>query len=288
MLSPFSCTTFMLKRAVTISCLLILLTGCSSRFAYNNLDWLAYWYLDDYVELERDQKVVFDQNLDQWLHWHREQELGQYQQHLSDLRQQINTGPVSQQQWLLHFERGRGHWERLWDQISPELVEFAVLLNDQQVDSLFAEITDQRGETEEEYNDVEPDERLDERQQQMEQQLERWVGDISRLQKDIVSDYAPRFRPTFESQISYQRRMDTEARQLFEQRNVIPDFQARLLHLLQNANDYKSQQHIENADHNRQLIAHMSAVISETLSEKQRKHANGKLEDLISDIEVLL
>ncbi len=278
----------MRKLLLTLSVLLLILSGCSSRFAYNNLDWLIYWYVDDYVELDRPQRVVFDGYVDQWLVWHRQQELDQYLQHLNDLRQQVAGGPLSQQQWLQHFERGRGHWERLRDRVSPELVEIAVLLNDDQVESLFDEVADQREETEEEYNDIKDEDRLDESRKNLQEQMERWIGRLSQLQKDIVSDYAPRIRPTFQDRLAYQRQLDAKARQLFDQRETLPDFQQQLLDILQNSSQYQSQQLKENSDHNRVLFAHMSAVISQTLSDKQRRHIDKKLGDLADDIEALL
>ena len=45
---------------------LLALTGCSSKFAYNNFDWLVYWYVDDYVELTNEQEDLFDVKIDRW------------------------------------------------------------------------------------------------------------------------------------------------------------------------------------------------------------------------------
>ena len=48
------------KLIAVVFTLSILLTGCSSKFAYNNIDWLMYWYIDDYVELDKSQKSLLD------------------------------------------------------------------------------------------------------------------------------------------------------------------------------------------------------------------------------------
>lgn len=265
-----------------------LLAGCSSRFAYNNLDWLVHWYLDDYVELEREQKVVFDENFDQWQSWHREQELIQYRNHLGELREQLSHGNLSQQQWLGHFERGRGHWMRLRDRISPELASFALLLSDEQIQSVFAEIADKRAEAIEEYQDVAEEDRLDERIEGMQEDVERWIGDLSDLQKSIIQDYAPRFRPTFATRLAYQQRMQTVARELLAQRGNQPDFQARFVRLLMSPEEYQDQQFKDDAEHNRQLSAHMSAVLNQTLTDKQKQHIDKELGELIEDIDALL
>jgi len=54
----------------------LVLTGCSSKLAYNNLDWLIYWYMDDYVELNDSQEAIFDIKLEGWIDWHREEIFG--------------------------------------------------------------------------------------------------------------------------------------------------------------------------------------------------------------------
>ena len=53
----------------------IFLASCSSKLAYNNLDWWVYWYLDDYIELKGEQEEKFDDYLQNWLRWHKTSEL---------------------------------------------------------------------------------------------------------------------------------------------------------------------------------------------------------------------
>lgn len=48
-----------------------LLSACSSSFIYNNLDWLLYWYLDDYITLTSEQRSQLDDRVETWQAWHR-------------------------------------------------------------------------------------------------------------------------------------------------------------------------------------------------------------------------
>ena len=45
-----------MRHIVLTILLLVSVTGCSSKFAYNNLDWLVYWYVDDYIEFSDQQE----------------------------------------------------------------------------------------------------------------------------------------------------------------------------------------------------------------------------------------
>ena len=66
-----------LKKSLLI--LLIFITGCSSTtFVYNRIDFLLPWYLESYVDLDRDQKQDLKELLIPFFKWHREQELPEY------------------------------------------------------------------------------------------------------------------------------------------------------------------------------------------------------------------
>ena len=47
-------------RSLLVVVFIIFLTSCSSKLAYNNLDWWVYWYMDDYIELKDEQEEKFD------------------------------------------------------------------------------------------------------------------------------------------------------------------------------------------------------------------------------------
>ena len=80
-------------RLLVWCCLLLTLTGCSAtQFIYNRVDVLVRWYLDDYVSLDRDQRVQFDERLDIFLEWHRREELPEYVVLLDDALTILDNG----------------------------------------------------------------------------------------------------------------------------------------------------------------------------------------------------
>ena len=57
------------------------LVGCSAnRLLYNRADTFIRWAADDYVTLDREQQAAFDQRLDDFLAWHRSEELPRYRE----------------------------------------------------------------------------------------------------------------------------------------------------------------------------------------------------------------
>jgi len=48
-------------RVLVVFISVMFLASCSSKLAYNNLDWWVYWYMDDYIELKDEQEEKFDE-----------------------------------------------------------------------------------------------------------------------------------------------------------------------------------------------------------------------------------
>lgn len=278
----------MLKRFFIVLFLPLILSGCSSTFAYNNLDWLLYWYLDDYVELDKAQKKQFDGKLEQWLAWHRKEELVTYHAQLEALRARIKEGPLSAQEWRAELNKGRDHWIRLRDRIAPELVTFAKLLSDEQVEELFAALEKDNLDEEEDRAESDEQERLKDRKKRIEKQLKGYVGKLSKDQKALVAEYSPQFRSTFDDWLMYRRKIQAQAKSLLEQRNTLADFEAQLLYLIANPEDYQHEQYKADRAFNDNLVDSMLEAFSLTLSQKQLRRIDSEIEDFLDDLNDLI
>lgn len=265
-----------------------LLTGCSSKFAYNNLDWLLYWYLDDYVELDKQQKAKFDAKLEVWLKWHREEELARYKADLVALKDRFNQGPLNEEELMGVLGLGRKHWEHLRDKLAPELSELAVELHDSQVQELFEKLEKDNLDEEEEWQEEKDEDPVKNRSKRIQKQIKNSIGKLTKTQIAIVDEYAPQFTSTFEEWITYRRNIQATAKVLFESRKQDPEFPGKLLTLMTQPDDYRSEEYKSISQQNRQLSARMIADINQTLTAKQMKRLNRELDNLIEDINDLI
>ncbi|WP_395007128.1 DUF6279 family lipoprotein, partial [Undibacterium sp.] len=81
-------------RLLLIIMLLNLLGSCSTaRLGYSNADTLAYWWLDGYVDFRSSQKTKVKQDIAQLLSWHRNTQLPQYVQALTQLQTTLAANP---------------------------------------------------------------------------------------------------------------------------------------------------------------------------------------------------
>lgn len=275
-------------RSIWVLVLIVCLTSCSSKLAYDNLDWWVYWYLDDYIDLKDEQEDKFDAYLQTWLSWHKESELTRYKAHLEDIKKQIQSGSLDSGSVYNNLELARAHWERVRDEISPKLAEIAKTLDDEQVVSLFAALEKDNKEEDEERQDAlekSDKERVKERVERIEDTITERIGKLSSEQKQIVGTYATQFISTGEEWLSYRRNIQNAARKLFVTRKYNDNFEAELIALMQNPDSYKSDIYIQSSDHNMTVSATLIAELFTTLSDKQRETLIENIDELIDTVE---
>lgn len=278
----------MKTKFIALCMLPFLLSGCSSTFAYNNLDWLLYWYLDDYVELENDQKQLFDTKLETWLAWHRQQELTKYKKQFSQLQGRLAQGPLTQQDWLEQFDLALSHWYELRQEIGPELIEFSVQLSDQQITGLFEELEKSNLEREEERADTSEQERLEDQIEDTQDRFKNYVGRLTKTQKTLIAEYAPQFRSNFDNWMMYRRSIQGAAQELMMSRHKNPQYSQQLAEILFQPETYQSQEYLKVSEHNRILFAKLLAELHPTLTAKQNKKLIAKITDFIDDLDSLI
>ncbi|RZP31314.1 MAG: hypothetical protein EVA22_11245 [Alteromonas sp.] len=275
-------------RSLLVVVFIIFLTSCSSKLAYNNLDWWVYWYMDDYIELKDEQEEKFDAHLQNWLSWHKKSELTRYKAQLEDIKKQIQNDTLNSSIVYNNHELARSHWERVRDEVSPELAAIAKTLDDEQVVTLFAALEKDNKEEEEERQEAlekSEAERLKDRIERIQETISERIGDLSKEQKQIVSTYAQQFISTGDAWIKYRRNIQNAARKLFVSRKQNERFEQELVSLMQNPDNYKSDVYKQSSAHNMTVTATLLAEIFSTLSEKQRQTLVENVDELIETVD---
>lgn len=270
---------------------MLLLCGCSSKLAYNNLDWLIYWYMDDYVELNDQQEAIFDKRLEQWIDWHRSEEMPRYIAHLKAVRNDIVSDTLTEERLLAHYEKATDHWQRLRAEITPELASMAERLTDDQVIRLFAALEKDNKESEESINEIDektPEERAEQRLEDLQEDMSSRIGSLTDEQKAIIADFSPSFKRSSRLWLDYRRDLQQRARTLFANRENNPDFVADLEALMINPEQYRSDAFLEVWNNNRNQHAAMAAKLAGTLTGKQKRKLVEEIDDMIDDLEDLL
>ena len=96
MITTFRAMPSSFAKAVIIGLALWLLSGCTAvRLGYNNGPQLAWWWLDGYVDFDREQAPLAREAIDRWFEWHRPSQLPEYAAFLASAQQAV-LAPTTQ------------------------------------------------------------------------------------------------------------------------------------------------------------------------------------------------
>jgi hypothetical protein len=88
MITTFRAMPSSFAKVLIIGVALWLLSGCTAvRLGYNNGPQLAWWWLDSYVDFNRDQAPLAREAVDRWFEWHRPSQLPDYVAFLAVVQQ---------------------------------------------------------------------------------------------------------------------------------------------------------------------------------------------------------
>ena len=267
-------------------CLLLsTLTGCSAtQFIYNRVDVLVRWYLDDYVSLDRYQRVQFDERLDIFLEWHRREELPEYVLLLDDALTILDNGvPLDAARDMA--DRIELAAIRFQDPFLELLLSTGKDLRREQREAFIDNMLAKQEEFEADRLARSDDEYREDLEKRFDKQLSRYMGPLSSAQTDRiaagVADMTRLDRFWLED-----RRVWIEALSdiLLRAENDWPD-QVRAL--IAGREEALLPAYREGIDHNGEVILQLSRDVLISRTEKQDRKLRGKLLALRDDLAAL-
>ena len=277
-----------LRRGVRLlvwCCLLLTLTGCSAtQFIYNRVDVLVRWYLDDYVSLDRDQRVQFDERLDIFLEWHRREELPEYVVLLDDALTILDNG-VSLDATRDMADRIELAAVRFQDPFLELLLSTGKDLRQEQRVEFIDNMMAQQEEFEADRLARSDDEYREDLKKRFDKQLSRYMGPLTSVQTDRIT-----------AGVADMTRLD---RFWLEDRRVWIEALSDIL--LQAADDWPDQvraliagreeallpAYRQGIDHNGEVILQLSRDVLISRTDKQDRKLRGKLLALRDDLAAL-
>jgi len=273
-------------RKIIIIGLVLFLSGCSTKFVYKNLDWLVYWYVDDFVELNDEQEKLVDVKLANWLEWHKNNEIPKYIAHLNELSGDIRMQQMSLDKMDYHQQKAAEHWIRLKAKIIPDLVDMAPLLSQEQVDSMFKEIDEMNkdeAQEREEYLEKSPEQRKKRSIKRNTKNLKRWLGDVNNEQEALIENMYGQYHSNSELWLEYRVRYQAELRSLFNSPDRGEEFKAKLNKLLMQPEEYRgavlNQRNLENGNKYKEFLLAVDALATDD----QRKHLLAEIAEFVED-----
>ncbi|PSW21133.1 hypothetical protein C9I98_04060 [Photobacterium sanctipauli] len=276
----------MIPQITAISLTLILLGGCATRLAYNNLDYWVGYNLSNYVSLDSRLESSLDGGLARALERHRGQELPKLHRALDQLVVDLSIP--------LTFSQVRGYYHTFNNLgkssiavLAEPLADMLSGLTEQQVAELDRKITTRLNEINQERAGLAPGQKLAKRTERLEDFTQDWIGSLTSKQEAMLQElagYQLEMEPVFLAIRSYY--LDSW-RALMQQRNS-PNFESQLSQLLQKIVSLETPHHQAEVNFYLNRRFELMRRLNHTLSDKQRGYLISKLTGLRKDVAVLI
>ena len=275
-------------RIALIGGLLIALSGCSATFTYNNIGWLSAFWIDDYVDLSKQQSKQAKALIKQSRDWHRKTQLPLYRQDLLSLQELLINTP-SEHALLAHFQGAKAHWQALVLYIKDDLIELALTLSAQQRQEFVDAIAKDMADDVAEFNEQTASERKQERLERQLDTYEDWLGDVDEQQVALISQANNDFQSTFLLWQSYkQTRLDKLKQVFFDPQLSREQFISQLSAVITEREAFMSDELLRLDANNSKRYVQLLINLRATITAKQLKHANAEFADMLKDIDQLI
>lgn len=273
------------RRQWLVLLMALLVSGCAVRLAYNWLDFVIGWKLDDYFELDRRQRRALDAELAPLLAWHRQQELPGYARLLRNLSADL-AGPLSTSQISRYLDDWEAATLRLAERLQQPANRVAALLSDQQVAAFMVERRRKQAERRKDWQEGGLAKVQRDAMRKLERDIERWFGRMEPEQRQLITEWARWQQQYYPLWLDYQEQWLDTLEQTFAQRGT-PQFGPAMIDVVVNSGRVgggRFSRHV--ADSRQQWIA-WAARLSATLSSEQRQQIRSQLDELAGDLEAL-
>lgn len=254
------------------------LIGCSSKFVYNNMDWLLVEYLEDYVELDNAQEALVERKIEVLSEWHRREEIPHYIDHLDELMA-IEPQSFTIDQLQAQQDKIQQHSLRLVARIAPEMYALARELSDSQVDELMDSIRVRHTKYKKKYQKLSEVEIKARYKERIVDSLETWMDDLTQDQLKIVDDWVDDLYVTTDDWINYQTNMRIEMNSLLDRRLNVASFQPQFNKLMFNPDSLYPPHLEEKIEYNKQVGNQYLIRVINAMTEEQTEYYREELQD---------
>ncbi len=271
-----------LGNAMLIAVILLGASGCSVKFAYNNLDRLVRWGVSDYVDLNSAQKEVLQREIEQFQRWHRKAHLPLYAQYTRNLALQLSDGvtPAQIESMFTQFELWGGEVEA---NLSPLIIEIMTSLTDEQVAQLPANLARSNAE----FAESEQGKELGEAQElwasEFADGLKNFSGRLTQSQRAYLQRRSLEYIPERVLWADYRARFQQELLDLLDQRSHGEAFGRAYRELIAKRESYYGDELTAVFANNQRLNQEAAAYVLSNLTEKQSERFVEALTELGED-----
>jgi hypothetical protein len=284
-----------LFRIFVFSFMALTIASCGTRTIYNNLDWVASWYLDDYISLTNLQEKQFDSTIDDFLLWHRKDQLQHYIHQIKVIQRDLKKG-MKRSDIESYIVSIKGFLEVALVKAEPDITNLAFSLSDVQVVNFLDEVERQNIEKIKRRSESTQQERLVKRYDKIEEQVTDYVGPLHSEQIELLDHANQKLLSGFDHFIEFRRRWANAINDAYALRNSAAGDELHKKQVFESAferpilatNTLRSKAYLATLEYNQTVWVDTLEALVISLDDTQLAHVNNKLNDMIEDLTSLL
>ena len=289
MSDSLNCNNKALVFISALSAIFLIVSSCSFKTVYNNLDFLIPAYIDHMVTIDDDLSDLVDSRTLALLKWHRGDQLPKYINWLSAIKQKLlntQTSEITHEQIILIINDFYRFWIVISNKFSLELARMLPLLNEEQVEELFESLSESNKEFIS--KNISPSKKDKEQlfEERLLESIEEWTGYFTDKQLIILKKSSSGFQSLSHLRLKARLEWQRETREVLTTDNASNKTkQLRLLFSKLSEKHNKLYKEINTKNNN-----HLATVIInlfKTLNKDQKQHILEKLDFYIEIIKDL-
>lgn len=275
------------RRCAVLIGLLALLSGCAAKFLYNNMDWVAMDYLEDYITLDRNQYVLVKSRIEALGEWHRSHELPLYVEHLEQMSS-LDPKSIDAEFVLVQSEKIKQHTKRIMAYLGPDLYALTLELSDQQEQELLSNIQKRQKKFSDKYQGLDDEQVRQFYRKKIDENLDRWIGSVSHEQQDIVDRWVQDLHITSDEWFEYQQGIYNETQTLLQRKEDRAYFQPQFRRMLTEPESFYSPELAQKIAMNKQIASQYVMMIAHSMNTKQVDFFRAEVQEWQGLVEELL
>lgn len=272
-------------RLVLLFLLVTSLVGCSAnRLLYNRADTFIRWAADDYVSLTREQQAAFDQRLDDFLAWHRNEELPHYREFIVSSLATLEDGVTLKEAVAISEEIDLAA-DRFQIQFVELLLATAEDLSDDQLQGFLVELERNQKEYAEDRLVRDEEAYYQDSTKTMYDLIKRLMGRLNTEQKDEIETRSKQLMRIDGLWHNDRTRWGSALRVILEEK--APGWQAAIRTLGETRSEARLPEYVAGIEHNGDVILSLLVDTINSRTERQDRRMRRFLEGLVGDIDAL-
>lgn len=267
-------------RTLIIIALIMLISACSFKTVYNQLDTLIPVYIEGMVSLDDALEDVLEQRTEVLLSWHRRTQLIQYADWLQEMQDDVHQG-ITINEIRQHASKLETFWHSIVLKLNEEMVILLPLLDNNHRQELFESIDEKNADYKNDYIDISDTEKIEQFSDRMVDSYENWLGDLDDVQLTLIHETAAQLQShasmKLQQRIEWQLQISiilekpaSDKQKAHELREFFDQFGKHIRETRQKANQ-----------RNQELLIELTFNIVNRLSEDQSNYLMAKTSDFI-------